>query len=117
MQDVTNPVSLPFYCTWDIPFLLDSMQYFFIFHTFSPTDVKTYSTKFHCFPPSPLSSFIVGEVVFGMHYLFVHITSQSHNLVYSVVDMRIFIIKLVFCHHSKIIIPVSLSLFIEFEVL
>jgi hypothetical protein len=40
MQDVTNPVSLSyFYCMWDIPVLLDSVQYFLIYHTIDLTDL------------------------------------------------------------------------------
>ena len=40
MQNVTNPVRLPFtYFMQDIPLLLDSKQYFFISHMISPTDL------------------------------------------------------------------------------
>jgi hypothetical protein len=45
MQNVTNPVSLPFtYFMLDIPLFLYSMQYFFISHMIGPTDL---------FQPSP----------------------------------------------------------------
>jgi hypothetical protein len=38
-QDVTNAVSLPvFYCMQNISLLLDSMQYFLILYTISPSD-------------------------------------------------------------------------------
>ena len=40
MQYVTHPVSLPYlYCRQDIPFLLDSMQYFFILHMIGTSDL------------------------------------------------------------------------------
>ena len=39
MQDVTNPVSLPyFYCLYDIPLLFVSMEYFILSHIIGVTD-------------------------------------------------------------------------------
>jgi hypothetical protein len=39
MQDITNPISLPsFYFGYDVHFLFDTMQYFFIFHTIAHAD-------------------------------------------------------------------------------
>jgi len=54
MQDVTYPVSLPScYCTWDISFLFDYTQYFFISHMIGPAEF------FHLFPASHFKSWRV----------------------------------------------------------
>ena len=47
MRHATNPVSLaPFCCTQYAPFLLDSVLYFFIFHTIDPNyNVDIYVLK------------------------------------------------------------------------
>jgi len=40
VQNLTNPVSLSaFHFMWDINFLLDAIQYFFIIQTIGPTDL------------------------------------------------------------------------------
>ena len=52
-QEVANAVSVPSsYCTSDVPFLLDPMQYFFISDMTGPTDLlhpspTPHSTHFH----------------------------------------------------------------------
>ena len=47
MQNVTNPVSLPFtYLMQDIPLLPDSKQHFFISHMIGPADVQGISCQF-----------------------------------------------------------------------
>ena len=39
-QDVTNPVTLPsIYSVYDVPVLLDCMQYFLISYTIGPADI------------------------------------------------------------------------------
>jgi hypothetical protein len=47
-QNVANPLSLPpFFCRYDIPVLLDSKWYFFVFHTIGPSDLLNPSPAPH----------------------------------------------------------------------
>ena len=58
-QDITNPVTLlSFYCMYDIPRPIDSIQRFFISHTISPADLL------HPFPAPHFKSFRIFMIYF-----------------------------------------------------
>jgi len=73
-QDVTNPASIPsFYCLYDIPRRLDSLQYF-IFHTIGPTGLL------HPSPAPHFKTFQLFLIYFPKCPKFQHHTIAVHQM-------------------------------------